>query len=296
MTQSPRRAKRDGYVLVVTLVLIVIATVLLAGLARYSLRTALISQQTEEQLQLKWGQASIERVTLSNPESILSQPIVLDEGVVAERQQLSVRDGEITLGGTQFEIRVGDEQAKMNVNLWDVNRTDVELKRLLREFACRDSAVQLSPIESVTQDSNSTRYQSFGQLIDSQAIANPSLAAASTRETTQYLTCWGEGGRINLHSALDEALVETASLAIGRGEAEKLVELRNANPSLQKSEVLDRMQLRYDQREKLDSLLVDKSRAWSVWIRAVKRERETDRFVVKEQIGSSSHRVFVFTW
>lgn len=296
MTQTPRQAKREGYVLVVTLVLIVIATVLLAGLSRYSLRTALISQQAEEELQLKWGQASIERVALSNPEAILSQPIMLDEGVPAERQQLAIRDGELTLGRTQFDIRVADEQAKINVNLWDVNRSDMELRRLLQEFAGRDSAIHLSPIDSVSGDGSSTRYQSIGQLIDSQGYANPSSAAAKTREATRYLTCWGEGGRINLHSASDDALVETASLAVGRGEAEKLVELRNANPTLRKAELLNRMQLRLEKREKLDALLVEESRAWSVWIHATNRSRATDRFVVKEKIGSSSNRVFVFSW
>ena len=54
--------KRDGFVLVMTLVLIAMAAVRLASIAQHSLALSLASHEAAEQLQQRWGAASCQRV------------------------------------------------------------------------------------------------------------------------------------------------------------------------------------------------------------------------------------------
>jgi hypothetical protein len=66
-----QRKDRNGYVLLMTIVLIAIAALILAGISRQSLLLALKALNAEEDLQRRWGAASCRQAVLMHVKDIL---------------------------------------------------------------------------------------------------------------------------------------------------------------------------------------------------------------------------------
>ena len=74
---SPRRrgrrsTRRRGFVLLMVLVLIAIAAMILAGIARHSLGLALEASDARQSLQDRWATVSLERAVLGRVDKILT--------------------------------------------------------------------------------------------------------------------------------------------------------------------------------------------------------------------------------
>ena len=79
------KKRRDGFVLLTTLVVIALAGFLLAGIARRSLLRAMETVSAQEDLQQRWALASLRRSLLPYAEEILQ----------AQAMQADEDDGEV---------------------------------------------------------------------------------------------------------------------------------------------------------------------------------------------------------
>src|SRR5262245_42848669 len=121
---------RPGYILVVTLALLVLSATVMVSVGRLALRETLRARSEAGDLQRRWGSASIRVAVLPFAERIL---LTAEAAQKRPMPQLAER---INLGGQSFDIIIGDEQAKANVNAMldratSVTQVDARLREAL---------------------------------------------------------------------------------------------------------------------------------------------------------------------
>src|SRR5678815_431801 len=93
----PRQRVRHGYVLVTTLLLLVLASTLLVGIGRASVRQAVRARVAQDELQRRWGTASCREAGLPNAEGLRRA----EEG--RRREPVPAVRRRVTLGGQRFD-------------------------------------------------------------------------------------------------------------------------------------------------------------------------------------------------
>ncbi len=207
---SRRPASGRGYILLVTLGLLVLSTTLLVAVGRAAVRHATQARFDQQQLQRKWGLSSVRAATLPFSESILTWTEAARHAPVP-----SLR-ADIVLGGDTFSVVVSDEQAKADVNemLQRFSPTSVEA-RLVQGLSGTPmyGHVRLRPGDA------SPRVTGFGQVFDD-VSPGPVLSAAKD------LTLWGDGG-LNLMRADEPALRMSLAPSLSQLQISRLVQVRN---------------------------------------------------------------------
>ena len=127
------RSTARGYVLLLTLFLLVIAAVAMVGVARASMNRALAAVDARRDLQQRWGTLSAARALLPRAAT------VIDAAEGRAGHPLPAVAATVELGGESFTLTFADEQAKANLNaLYAAG------KRPAAERAARDASSGLS--------------------------------------------------------------------------------------------------------------------------------------------------------
>ncbi|MEQ1905319.1 MAG: hypothetical protein ABL888_14110 [Pirellulaceae bacterium] len=303
-----KRRHRRGYILVTTVLLIAIAGLLLAGVARRSLMAALDVKQAQDELQIRWGEASCQRLVFRRAPFILKKqveskslkPKRRDEGEEIPSVEVPIprRAAAIELGGIEFQLQIADEQAKANLNRVLVERSDEAAIEIMRTLAASSDLPSIFFRKNKNFDLSPRKaaFESWGQVFES-TDTNSVLLAEQLRLSTQRLTLWGPDGKLHFAAADDETLAEIAKLAISPAEAGKLVEMRAKSPDALSAQFLNSLGLNAKKRTKLESLLTDSSRCYSLWITS-KDSAGTVRskLIVQDTIDESTKRIHVSIW
>ncbi|QOV90975.1 hypothetical protein [Humisphaera borealis] len=231
LTHAPRsRHQRRGYILVVTLGVLVLAATLLVGIGRSSMRHAVDARAARDDLQRRWGEVSCRQAILPIAEQLLDA-----------REQ---RDGKATpvltttlrLGGQTFELTIADEQAKADINAMlaevEVQTVESRVRRALSGYGLADK-VRLRPEVgtmvpgAAAAATTPPPIGSYGQVFDGISpdrwLRPP---AGGGPAVADLMTCWG-GGRINIRRASEPALRLAASPPLTTLEISRLIELRD---------------------------------------------------------------------
>src|SRR5690349_6208254 len=100
-----------------TLVLIAITGLLLAGLARRSMQLALDAAEAQQELQRRWGGITCQRYAFKHADRLLSEPAVaIDDQNALPPTRLKYASFQLELGGVRFDLLLADENAKANLN------------------------------------------------------------------------------------------------------------------------------------------------------------------------------------
>ena len=198
MAQTPwkRRTeskRRSGFTLLMALVLLTLAALLLAGLARYSLSMAVESGEACRQLQRRWGETSLCRAVLRRADRILAQ-----------RERLAVEQGQrieecfpihesVRLGTVEFHLQLDDENRKLNVNRLYAIGGQSEVSQALHQLGQRAATVRLRPQRPETSRSTIRTFESFGQIYALQRLRPEEHSARWLAANAQAVTCWGNG-------------------------------------------------------------------------------------------------------
>jgi len=137
--------RRRGYVLVMTLGLLVLASTLLVTVGREASRRALAARDAQSRLQHKWGAISCRLAIGSRCGDILARE------EVRQNQPMPSLATDVSLGGQRFTLLISDELAKANVNalLEESDRSSVESR--IREAISGSgmgNAVRLRPADA----------------------------------------------------------------------------------------------------------------------------------------------------
>jgi Tfp pilus assembly protein PilX len=239
-----RSRQPRGYVLLMTIALLVLASTLLVAVGRSAVDHVLLARRDQDELQRRWGIISARSALLPYSEEILSRLEASDNA-----SHPSYR-ASIHLGDSQYTLIISDEQAKANINALiddtDKSAVEDEIREVLSGSGLGNSVIlRLSP---VADDSASSSAQSDSQIGPTRWVTGlgqifdnipPEKLTGRDDDTgaAADVTCWGSGA-INLMRAREPAM----RLALGREltklEISRLISARDALTQISRTDRL----------------------------------------------------------
>jgi hypothetical protein len=254
--QQPR-----GYCLVLTVLLLAIASTLLLTTSRRTIRAAMNADQGARDLQREWGVRSIARELSGHAAE------VLEEVEKEKHHPIPTETIKLDLGKLSFEIRISDEDAKLHVATLLEQNTPEQAARQLRQCLSHSplaSRVALGPSQSLRPESG--RQVSFGDV-----FVSPTLQELTDRNrqpaVSDQLTCYGSG-KLNLLRASDQTLRIALNDAIGALAVSRLMVLRQQDNLLSLPQMIDSLILSEAQQHQARQLLSMNSQSYSILILA----------------------------
>ncbi len=210
-----RPAHRRGFVLVLTLAMILIAVMISARTANRSLTRTLQAIQAEADLQRRWGPLSLQQSLLARSTQ------VFHDAEVGQRTipRPAWYDGRVELSGTTYRLRLADENAKVNLNHLRRTRPADEFRRLLTEVIPTSKlALALTNTSPDGDHPEMTSWESWGQVF-------PNSRPEQLIDRTASITCWGNG-RLNLHRTSDKSIRLVLEPIIGMTDVDAILRQR----------------------------------------------------------------------
>lgn len=290
------KSRRRAFVLVMTLVLLSIAAVLAASIARQSLSLAAAAEEEVESLRLRWGVASCRHALLGVADRALVRRYQLEDGSVATLP-VAVVTAEFRLSGDVYRVVLADEQAKADVNTLAANLSDELVRAALADEVHRFSSlmVKLAPMP-VDATPERRSYQSWGQVIGSHRNVGADLFARELELATRRWTCWASEGRLHLRAASDEAVAVVAGLVLSPIEVAELLEARRDWDGTSSAELIEGLSMTERKRELLTRLLCDDSRSRSLWVHVEGSAGSRHYFFVDSAIEGGVWKHYAFAW
>ena len=273
-------SSRRGFVLLVTLLLIGVAAMALAGVSRAGLRRVMDARRAQEDLQRRWGVLTCQSALLGLAPTILTN---------LEEEQLKpvarVR-ATFSLTDQRFDVVLGDEQAKVDCAalLARVGRakSDDLVRDLLRAQGC-DEGVRMRPLP--VEDDALPELGSYAQILPN-ASAQALFAESEDKPAPiDYLTCWGNE-KLNYLRAQEPVVRTFLSGLLSRLEVNALISQRDEIPDLKLPELLKLLDLTEAKRKPLEQVLTDRSAYYSVRITTVGNHRIWRDLAIIEQAGA----------
>lgn len=300
MSQTHRRTR--GYALLLTLVLLAIAAIALAQVARQSTDEALSAREQTQSLQRRWAITTCRATLLPRAQGLLASAAPNDDegGDAAALLGLpdSIRQtapGELRtdceLAGISYELVFTDEQAKYNPTAMAQLRLGDQA--LVRDFMVRAAVRDLSgpderskerdtvaahlrpmlsfdlngePVEDALRQSQPIGvYASYGQLFDA-APPERLVGSAQRPGAASQVTCWGDG-RINLNLAPASVIQRVLGPVLGSEGVRQLLIARSESPGVGSEKWLSSVTACTDtQRALAGAMLTEQSNAQGLWV------------------------------
>ena len=263
--------KRKGYVLLMVLMLLVIASLLSVGIARRSIELARSVALQDQELQTRWGRISVRTAVLNRAEILLRSRELRRGGPVASIETT------IRLGDEQIHLLLSDEQAKLNLNLVARLQSLPAVRRSVSRLTEGEFFANLRPNPSASSErTDPPAFDGWGSVYD----LSPVLSARSDdlrlpNRLGKQLTCWGNGA-LRLNRASPMVFREFCEQVVSPETAVTLVTLRNRNPEWNLDRLIQATAPGNEERRLLRRYLTDRSRTHSLWTIIV-REQGNDR-------------------
>ena len=318
------RQKRRGYVLLVVIATSVLVITVLSTLAKVSLRRGLQAADAQRALQLRWGAITLERsMTSAIPKLFEAREKLAIENGTTDPPPTTIRAA-ITLGGVTFDMLLGDEDAKLNVNTiyhhGGASRAEQIIGRSMGPMM--PGTIRLIPVveamnvsreQTIFADDDAETdaegdededvvpglpdaFRSWGEVFDVAMIQRQTGSTAALPNVTTGVTLWGNQ-TLNIRRASDEAILATVGLVVQDGGARKFLERFRKNPTLALGVILQSEITDEDDRADVAKLLSETSNNFSVWIDASATDGSHLRtFAVtrRDDAGVTRHQRFAF--
>jgi type II secretory pathway component PulK len=276
-----------GFVLVLVLVLLAIAALAVAATVRQSLAQVQRATDMTREAQRRWGCLSIERTVLAAAEKIL----LAHES--AQRRSTATVIHRLKLGDVEFELQLGDEQAKINVNQLLRSGDLIAAQRRLRELLAGTgltARVRLRPV--IGPSKSAGIVAGYGQVLENISGAELLDQTHGTPCAAARMTCWGDG-RVNVHRADAVTLRSLLETTVGLARLQEILTLRQHVPRPSLAQMLAQLDLNDSQKREAESLLTDRSGCYSVW--SVTRAGGQPRYRLAVSSGGKDN-IAVFEW
>ena len=294
-TNTPRldsARSRLGYVLMIVLATSVLVVTVLGTLANVSLRRALQAADAGRELQQRWGTLTLQKTVLSQaPDLFLQRQELATESRLDAPPPPMIRDA-MTLGGVTFDLMLGDEDAKLNLNVIYHLSGRQKTEQVLSEaspsaamYARLVPAVQPQQLSrqqrSRPRDSDSDEeiepvadaFRSWGEVFDINALEQNLGSEAALPIATTGITCWGSG-QLNFQRATDEAILAVAGSIVQDGGARRILKRYRDNPTIDLAALLQNEVANPQNRRQLARRLGQTSNHFSLWIHSSTPQRK----------------------
>ena len=281
------------------LMVLVVAGVMLAAMARQSCREALLAGAAQEQLQARWGSRGLEAAILPQANDIfLSQ---LDSG-----GPISTRiDARFDLGGMTFQAVLSDEQAKLDANtIYRVQGPQglIATVGALQADAANPLKIALTPTPPIASRPSSTRpaleqveFTSLQQIFRFDHPRQLLAPADKGGGIAGRLTCWTMG-KVNLARA--DALVLKTQLAgvLTAEQVDQMLQYRHDHPDVKLADVVTELELSGAKAQDLQNLLTEESASYSLWVVAHTPTRDYYRFYIYASHEDGGRELLSYAW
>ena len=283
-----RRPRRNGYILLMTLALIAISSIALAGMARHSMNRALEANREEKRLQLKWLRATATDSIVSSAAAAL--PIVpAQAGEVSTASLKSTRTQMNLPSGWSLSVTVSDESAK--ANLQTLLRFREPGKALAGELL-RSHALLTQFLGSASESTKSRAIRNWGDVFEYPAGQSSVDTARSIRNATKEITCWGDG-RINLERASSDLVQSVCQLVASDEVAREFVARLRAHGAKDLNKLTTGLEVNEGELQALRNIVSNQSRCYSLWLEINLQEQTwTTLHVLDKTAGDGGNLVF----
>lgn len=261
MRMRARISNRDGYALLLVLATLTIASVGLVTIANRTLRDNAQSLAMQAELQAKWGRISCAAAALE-----LAGPafeVVEANKLPGQPMPTQLRE-RLMLGNQVFDLVLGDEDAKVNLNRVATIAGTSAAQKAVRDLADARywNCVRFSPQYSI----HATRFESWGEWFDLAKLRTLAGDDRALVELTHNVTLWGQG-TLNIHRASDQAIRAQCAAVVPAGLSNRILEtIRESNTGSEVAILLQRTVQNSQDRERLSQVLGDGSSSFSLWI------------------------------
>jgi len=292
-----RQSHRRGYALIMTVVLIAIAALLMAGVARQGLQLAAQASAAQADLQRRWGVFSCQRAVLCQAEEILARQEAAQREADGRLGGIPAVATEMRLGTMSVALLLADENAKVSLNAIHARRDKETVARVVQEMAGLSGLdVRLRPYRRAADAEHLPAFDSWGQVFALEEGRADTQAPKSLAAATAELTCWGDG-KLNLRRASRDALERVCRLEASPTIVGRLLELMSKPSPWKLAGLLDQLRLAEGERQRLEQLLTDRSLCHSLWIVATTQERtSTALYVAQSTGGDQAVETTAFLW
>ncbi|MCA9040839.1 MAG: hypothetical protein KDA65_10865 [Planctomycetaceae bacterium] len=290
---------RDGFVLVMALGLILIAGLILAGVARQSLALATEVAHAQEELQRRWGAISTQRLLLPHAEEVLEGLATPVDPKYPPRWPLPARlEGEFSLGKLLFQVELVDEETKIDLNKL-YYRDQQKLNRVVNDQLFNKGSYSLSKQLLIQPSSTRQRqpvlFYSWGQVFRIPEDLSPDQTAHEIRAVTSGVTLWGSG-RLNIRRADDETIRQQAEQELPAQLIDQIIFAR-AEPGITKlDEVLEQVDLKGIERSTARQLFSDQSQSHALWIRVQSSRQTWTQLTLDQASAETGADSQTFSW
>jgi hypothetical protein len=277
-----------------TLVMLVLASLIVAGFARRSMSIALDALNAREELARRWATISVQRALLPRCEQILT---AMDEKPSGKRSaQVEIhRDVRFafSLGDIAIDALVADEEAKLNVNALLKLSTAEQTARWMQQSSHGALAVALRP-RPLGPNARAPTLRGWSQVFAFPS-ENNSDVAVSLQNATATSTLWGRG-LLNIRRASPETIREACRAASCERSAADLMKLRDGEPSATVSVQLKKLALEETKQKALEGLLTNSSRTSSLWLSVTNEHRVWRHFYVRQVGADGADSTLTYLW
>jgi hypothetical protein len=293
---TDRTRGSKGYILLTVIAVCVLVVTALGTLAKLSLRRALEASDAERSLQQRWGAITIERTMLRKAPLMFQQQEELIAQAAPGSPTPTTLRAVLRLGDVTFDVLVGDEDAKLNLNALyhygGLVKTDQAIaktggptvgfaKRLLpavEPLRIERASPRLSrsklddeaeePPENELEQPDA--FRSWGEVFDLAALDAGLARDASLPNLTTGMTLWGNG-QLNFRRASDEAILAISGLVVQDGAARRIIQRYRESPTATLAVLLQSEVTSEPDRKRLGELMSESSTNFSIWIDASAR-------------------------
>lgn len=280
------------------LVLISVASLSLAGLARQSLRVAAEAGDAQHRFEREWSTLTLQRALLFEAEALLEQQTLKTQGdelIWPLARQIA---GHVQTGEWEYRFLLADEDAKVNLNRVlreDPNSFATVVMSLLQSSNQSSLVPMVPPAQAQSEKRNLAPLQSWGQVFLSRTSGPQRSPAIAIREATDEMTCWGNG-RVNIRRASETAVRTICRLAVPPPTIEALLTERQSANLVGLDDLLARLELKASERFAFQRLLTDESHCFTLWLVVSDGKREWTQLIVSPSAHENSSTWQTFSW
>ncbi len=300
------RRRRGGYVLLVVMAASVLVVTVLGTLAKISLRRAVDANDAQRSLRQRWGALTLQQSLLKAAPKIFEARDQELASVSSDQIPPPVIRQAITIGDVTFDILLGDEDAKLNLNAiyhqvgegrarraigsivgQALNQTTRLLPAVAPQSRSREqtrlSVAAESDDPDAEQDSPAEAFGSWGQIFDIARLKAALGSEVALPNATTGITCWGSG-QLNFRRASDQAILAVIGSVVQDGGARRILQRYRENPTATMQILLQLEVSNRASRERLMQLLTESSNNFSIWITATSQTgRGLTQFTVMQR-------------
>jgi hypothetical protein len=284
---SRRRAHR-GFVLLVTLVLLMISALAMVAICRASILRVQAAAEAEAELQRHWGVLSCQLALLPKTEIFLhNQEIKTGQPVSSLRQS-------IDLGGQRFDFIFSDESAKANVGTILTRQGKEQAALTIRQMSLTSPSLAGNVhLRWEADPTHPPQPRSFGDVFEN---SNPTELCDDSQGVApaEILTCWGDG-HVNARRASEDILKEVCQGVLNQSQIHQLAELERSQPGITLANCFKLMQLSDQTQSAAMMVLTDHPDCYSLWVDC-RTARRSDWSLLVGRCQNGAWQVHEFLW